>query len=265
MSIKSLRRPLGARSVQRVGLCDPVSNLSCDRRLVARPGLRSSLAHDGLLALAQISPGGLSAYRMFRDAKLPDVFQQVAGPAEWEEFCALEPPRYEMIVIGGPPDPPNPQELSARRYEELWTKFAQATKAKLIDGEWVADGFDPQLGAHPVRIDVRLWRALEFSICGDVAEGHGYKFSNLFFSQAKPEPVSQRDLPHLRKELIRWIEALGRAARGPVPAPEVRDAARRAFSGTTISDNLFREAWKVADKPKHFVQRGRPKLKVSGK
>jgi hypothetical protein len=203
---------------------------------------------------------------MFRNDKIPKIFERVAEPAEWQEFCALEPADELgcwIVSLGGPPTPPTPYEIRVLRYRELWRKFTEMMRTKLSSGEWVADGFNPQLGVRPVQIDPRLWGVLEFVLGEDVVEGHGYKFSNLFFSAARDgQLASHAQLPHLRTELTRWIEAQAQSATGPMTAKQVLEAARRAFSGTTISNNLFGQAWRAAAKPEHFRQRGRPKAKV---
>jgi hypothetical protein len=136
---------------------------------------------------------------VFQDAKIPEVFQRVAEPAEWEEFCALESVDgidCWIISYGDSYRPPTLHERNVLRYCHLWRQFTEAVRTKLVDGDWVADGFSPKIGVRPVQIDRRLWRVLEFSLGDDVVEGHGYKFSNLFFSQARPpRAVSLRTAP----------------------------------------------------------------------
>lgn len=208
---------------------------------------------------------------MFRDLSLAEVFKRVADTDEWREFCQIEfdgdvETWVWVFSLRDSSEPPCARERAVLRYRELQAKFANSVRQKLISGEWIADGFNPEFGARPVQIMPRLWRVLEFTLGEDRAEGGGYSFINLCFSEARPSDVSvsHSNRPHLRGELIRWIEAQAQAAPEPMTAREVFDAARRAFNGTTISKTLFGEAWRAANKPEHFRQRGRPKAKVAG-
>ncbi len=206
---------------------------------------------------------------MFRDASLIEVFERVAGEDDWREFCQIKLDGdvdvwLWVFSLGDTSRPPCPRECEVLRYRELWAKFAAMVQQKLLDGEWVAHGFNPKLGARPVEIDARLWRALEFALGHDRAMGQGYEFTNLYFSGARPKNAA---LPHvdrasLHRELVRWIESLAAAASGPMTMPNVRDLAREQFSGTKISDHLFADAWRLAHKPALFRQIGRPKMKA---
>jgi hypothetical protein len=204
---------------------------------------------------------------MFSSVSLLEAFARVSSPMEWEEFNALRPANdtdYWIVSLGG--------ILSARdrevlRYRELWAQFVEAMRMKLLAGEWVADGFNSQFGSRTIPIDARLWKILQISPGRDEAEGEGFRFINLSISQVRPTAnrTNHAAKTVLRHELIRWIEALARESNEAWTVPLAREAARRAFQGVTISDYMFNKAWGAADKPEHFIQHGRPKLKGVGK
>ena len=207
---------------------------------------------------------------MFRNITLFEAFERLADDEDWREFCELKPEGdvgtwIWIISMGMASRTPNPREQAILRYRELWAKYAELTRQKLLGGEWVADGFNPQFGARAVQIDARHWRILEFDFNGEV-EGGGFKFVNLSISEVRPHAatLSHIDGADLRRELTRWIENQARSADGPMTSDQVLAAARRAFDGTKITDNMFREVWRLASKPEHFRQRGRPKAKVGG-
>ena len=209
---------------------------------------------------------------MFRDASLIEAFEEVADEGEWHEFCQIRLSGDADVWIwvfshGDASRPPCPRERAVLRYRKLWAKFACSVREKLLSGQWVAHGFNPQFGAHPVQIDSRLWRVLEFALGHDRAEGQGYEFANLSFSTVRTSSAAR---PHverasLHRELVRWIEAMAASASGPMTVGEVREIARSEFDGTKISNHLFADAWRVANKPENFRQRGRPKTKVANK
>jgi hypothetical protein len=199
---------------------------------------------------------------MLRNLTLSQALERVADEADWREFCALDP----VYSMSAPNRSSDPHTRNVQRYDVLRRSFTERLRSKLLNGEWVADGFNPQFGARPVEIGARLWKDLEFARCADGAEGQGYKFVALSFSQVSSARAGTdyREAAGLRRELIRWIENQGEAATGPMTSAQVQAAARRAFPETTISNNMFNEAWRTAKKPDHFRQRGRPKTKVGG-
>lgn len=208
---------------------------------------------------------------MFRDISLLEAFERVADEHEWREFCRLKPDGdldtwMGIIAFGTSSRPPTAREQEITRHCELWVRFADLVRRKLLTGEWVAEGFNPHFGARPVQIDARHWRVLEFALGHDRAEGEGYTFTNLFFSEVRPVEsiIPHAERASLHAELVRWIEARTAAATGPMTLAEAREIARQEFSGTKISNHLFGQAWGAAKKPEHFRQKGRPKTKVSG-
>jgi hypothetical protein len=62
-----------------------------------------------------------------------------------------------------------------------------------------------------------------------------------------------------------WIRAQATAQQSPLLRAEQLAAARAAFEGQVISNNLFRDCRRAAGLPETSVQRGRPKAKGSGK
>lgn len=207
---------------------------------------------------------------MFRDANLPEVFQRVADEADWREFCEIKVEGdvdtwLWIFALRDSSSQSCSRERAILRYRELWINFAGLLREKLLSGEWVAHGFNPQFGPHPVRIDKSHWSVLEFALGHDRAEGQGYVFTNLSFTAVK---AASTTMPHverasLLRELVRWIEALAASESGPMTAHEVRELARARFAGTKISDYLFGDAWRASEKPAHFLQKGRPKAKVA--
>jgi hypothetical protein len=208
---------------------------------------------------------------MFRDLSLTEVFERIADADEWREFCQLDidgdvDTWIWIFSLRDASKPPCARERAVLRFRELQAKFVSLLREKLRSGEWAAFGFNPQFGPHPVQIDSKLWRVLEFAVTGEGAEGGDFKFTNLSFSALR---CSSETRPHaerasLRRELVRWIEAVAARTAGPMTSSEVRELARVEFSGTTISDHLFADAWRAADKPANFRQKGRPKAKGMG-
>lgn len=199
---------------------------------------------------------------MFSCIPLLDAFARVADPSEWEEFKRLAPPKDADYWLLSMTDRFSARDLAVLRYRDLWAKFVQSVREKLIAGEWVADGFNPQFGSRPVPIDARLWKSLDIAPGHDEAEGEGFRFVHLSISQVRPQArLEQAAHVDLRRELIRYVEDVGRLTTVRMTMPEVRGAARRAFNGTAFTDNMFKEAWRAAKRPPLLRQSGRPKLK----
>lgn len=197
-----------------------------------------------------------------------EAFERVAEEDEWEEFrqCECNGGAATWLWIFSYSDrshQPCAREVAVLRYRQLWEKFGDLLRAKLLNGEWVAHGFNPQFGPRPVEIDSQLWRVLEFPLDKDCAKGRGFAFTNLSFSKLKvaDDPAVLR--PTLHRELKAYIEQLGKHTTEDMTMPQVRDAARSKFEGTHISDYLFAQAWDSAEKPEHFRRRGRPKTKIT--
>lgn len=199
---------------------------------------------------------------MFSDVSLLEALARVADPAEWEEFAQLPTMDEGDFFILGMGGPETPYTARVDRYCKLWAKFVEALRAKLISGEWVADGFNAQLGYSPVPIAPRLWKLLQIAPGQEEAEGEGFRFVSLSVSEARPSiRLDQVAHANLRTELIRYIEEIGSSSPERITSVQVREAARQAFQGTRISDTLFMEAWRAAKRPPNMRQIGRPKLK----
>jgi hypothetical protein len=197
---------------------------------------------------------------MFLSLSLLEAFERAAAPGEWAEFSQLGEANDVDFWIIGMSERVTPYEQRIMRYRELWERFVGVLRSKLLSGEWVADGFDPRFGPRPVQIDPRLWKVLEIAASHDEAEGGGFKFTNLSFTEVGCSgPKSASTKPGFKFELIRWIEGLAQATSSPMTSEAVRDAARRAFIDLKISNNMFAEAWRAAQKPPHFLHQGRPK------
>jgi hypothetical protein len=200
--------------------------------------------------------------RMFSGITLVQAFERLADSADWTEFNRLPAANdadYWILTLGGRP---SSHDMGVLRYRELWAKFAEALRAKLLTGEWVAEGFNAQFGCRPVPIDARLWRVLSIAPGHEEAEGEGFRFVNLAYSEARPAArMGQAAHADLRRQLTQYIENVGRSTGDRLTSGEVRESARRAFEGISISDTLFREAWRAANRPTHMRQTGRPKLK----
>ncbi|UZK64643.1 hypothetical protein [Sphingomonas sp. M1-B02] len=136
---------------------------------------------------------------MFYRLSLTESFRFVASTKQWTDFC-----RYGEVTgtdlwvssMAAGSGPGAPHRLDG--FEELWSGLASAVKHKLLAGEWAAEGFAPESGAHPISIDSNLWRSLEFDIFEQAAVGSGFKFSNLLLSAKSaliPSLASQDPVP----------------------------------------------------------------------
>jgi hypothetical protein len=195
---------------------------------------------------------------MFQSISLREAFERAAMPTDWDEFSQLAEANDVDLWIISMSERMTPYERRVMRYRELWERFVGAVRSKLLSGEWVADGFDPRFGPRPVQIDPRLWKVLDIAISRDEAEGDGFRFTNLSFTEVQAGQTNAAK-PRFKFELIRWIEGLAAATSTPMTFEQVRDAARRAFIDVTFSNNMFLEAWRAAEKPPHFLHKGRPK------
>ena len=196
---------------------------------------------------------------MFQSLPLEDCFRHVASEEEWAEFASL--PKVDettiwILSMGGSLSTRDRQMLRAR---ELWELFASRVRDQLLAGHWRAEGFTPAAGPHPLPIDPKLWRLIDFDRFENSASGGGFVFVNLLISHNRLDaPVSHATKAAARADLRRWIEQLARQQPRPMTMKQARDLARSAFSDLKISDNLFKQAWSDAEKPARFIQKGRP-------
>lgn len=201
---------------------------------------------------------------MFQLLRLSLAFEFLATKEEWEWFGPMVGrdvlhwgydgfPRFPLHQIGD--------------YRALWTILADAAHEKLKDGDWIAQGISPAFGAMPVPIGTMLWEYLRIKDRVEEAEGWGFHFVALTVTdcQLPKVEVSHASKQTLRLQLIKWIRAQAAAHQVPPLRAEQLAAARAAFEGREISDNLFRDCRRAAGLPEASVQRGRPKTKGSGK
>lgn len=115
----------------------------------------------------------------------------------------------------------------------------------------------------PVSISVDLWDYLLIVDRLDEAQGKGFHFLALTVSdlRAQAEPVSHASKAKLREQLTQWIRSHAASLPEPPLRAEQLVAAREAFAGSVISDNLYKECRRAAGLSEGTVQRGRPKTK----
>jgi hypothetical protein len=203
---------------------------------------------------------------MFSSFFLHEAFALAADPADWSEFNQLRPPDDTDLWIVTLGDRWNERDIQVLRYRELWAKFVELLREKLMTGEWTADGFNAQLSSEPVTIPARLWKVLDVRPGHDEAEGEGFKFISLSFSQVKPSRkiTPHAEQPSLRRQLTKWIRDEAERAGPPTLRKDQYAAACKAFAGLTITDNMFTECRRAAGLKRSAIQRGRPKAKGSG-
>ncbi len=201
---------------------------------------------------------------MFQSLRLSLAFEFLATKEEWAWFGPMV--GRDVLHWGYDGWPRFPLE-QIRDYQALWTILADAAQEKLKDGDWTAKGISPAFGGMPVPIDTMLWEYLRIKDRLEEAEGWGFHFVALTVTdrQLPKVEVSQASKQTLRAQLIRWIQAQAAAQPVPLLRAEQLAAARAAFEGVEISDNLFRDCRRAAGLAETSVQRGRPKAKGSGK
>lgn len=207
---------------------------------------------------------------MFRSIRLYEAFEKVAHSDEWSAFSVMETPYNSDLPLVDDSGWPTITVEEDQCYRALWQRFACRVERRLWAGEWTAEGMNPTLGPRYVEIDTRFWEFLRLESMTDVASGDGVRFTHLRFSATAPVSaprvvVPQRQTATLRRQLTDWIRDNALTARGPVLRDEQKAAARAAFVGCVITDNLFRDCRRDAKLDGVSVQTGRPKVKGSGK
>lgn len=203
---------------------------------------------------------------MFRSIQLHEAFEKVALGDEWSAFFVLATPYNSDLPPVDDAGWPTITVAEDRRYQALWRRFACRVERRLWEGDWTAEGINPTLGPRYVEIDTRLWEFLRLETMTDVASGEGVRFTHLRFSAAAPVSapravVPQRQTATLRRQLTDWIRNDALTAAGPVLRDDQKAAARAAFAGRVITDNLFRDCRRDANLGELSVQKGRPKVK----
>ncbi|RYG99313.1 MAG: hypothetical protein EON58_04380 [Alphaproteobacteria bacterium] len=197
---------------------------------------------------------------MFRSLRLVDAFEHLVSPAQWEWFGPMV--ARHVLHIGRDGWPLFPVE-QLHAYPRVWEEAAKSALTKLQGGEWVAEGISPRFGPHRIRIDTDLWDYLRIKDRVEEAEGGGFLFIALTVSEVK-EPhveVSHSAQAGLRSQLTKWLRDHAERSESAPLRSEQLDAARSAFEGRVITDNMFRECRRAAALPARSVQRGRPKAK----
>jgi hypothetical protein len=197
---------------------------------------------------------------MFRDLRLVEAFEHVLSPEEWFWFGPMVARGIYHYGLDGWPVFPL-AELQA--YAKLWQKAADRVLEKLRAGEWVAKGISPRFGPQPIPISTDLWDYLRFKDRVDEAEGADFRFVALTISDLRPPEVqiSQAEQAQLRPQLTEWIRSHAASSSLAILREDQLAAARKAFTGVTTTDNMYRECRRAARLPKETVQRGRPKTK----
>lgn len=208
--------------------------------------------------------------RMFQSIRLYEAFEKVALGNEWSAFSVLETPYNSDLAQVDDEGWPSITVEEDQRYRALWKRFACRVERRLWAGEWIAEGMNPTLGPRYVEIDIRLWEFLRLEWMTDVASGDGVRFTHLRFSATAPVSAPRAVVPQsqtatLRRQLTNWIRSHAEAADGPVLRDEQRAAARAAFVGCVITDDMFRNCRREANLSEVSVQKGRPKAKGLGK
>lgn len=203
---------------------------------------------------------------MFRSIQLYEAFELVALHHEWAIFSVMETPYNSDLLQCDEAGWPTITVAEDQRYRALWARFACRVERRLWTGEWTAEGLSTTIGPRYVEIDTRFWEFLRLEPMTDVASGEGVRFTHLRFSATAPVLVPKPVVPQsqtasLRAQLTAWIRDHASAASGPVRLADQRAAARVAFVGRVITDNMFRNCRRDADLGVLSVQRGRPKVK----
>jgi hypothetical protein len=200
---------------------------------------------------------------MFRSLRLAEAFQFLAHPNQWEWFGPMVKRRVLHFGIDGWPAFPV-EEL--RAYQLLWLDLAGKALEKLQDGEWMARGISVASGPQPIPIDTVLWDYLRIKDRVEEAEGAGFHFIALTVTQVKPvgAMTPHAEQPALIRQLTDWIRNDAERPGPPALRAEQYAAACKAFSGSAITPNMFRNCRRAAGLKSAAVQKGRPKTKGSG-
>jgi hypothetical protein len=200
---------------------------------------------------------------MFQSLRLIEAFEHVATAEQWRWFGPMVARGTSHIGADGWPLFSH-RELQG--YDDLYKELVTRTLQKLRSGDWVARGISPRFGPEARVIDTHLWDYMQIVHRGEEAEGGGFRFLALTISDVQPPRplVPHADKALLRRQLTQWIRTQAEGAKWPLLRADQLAAARDAFAGHVITDNMFRDCRRAAQLPDHLVQKGRPKAKGSG-
>lgn len=201
---------------------------------------------------------------MFRSLRLVEAFEHLVSPEDWSWFGPMVSRGATHVAVDGWPLF-STDEL--RAYDLLWKSAAERALQKLKSGEWVAEGISVRYGATPEPIATDLWDYLRIEHRTETADGSGFRFLALRVSDVRPPraPVSYVAHANLSRQLTEWIKQDAQSSPAPRLRAEQLAAARHAFAGQAITENMFRNCRRAAGLPEKTVQRGRPKTKGSGR
>jgi hypothetical protein len=198
--------------------------------------------------------------RMFLELRLTHAFKHLMNAHDWSWFGPIVAPgTYHCDDQGWPLY--THRELQV--YDEMWLHVAYRTREKLKAGKWVAAGISHPNGLGRAPIDVVLWDYLHIVVGTEEAAGSGFRFLALTVSDVQPSKavVSQRQTGVLRSQLTSWIRQNVKGIQAPQLRADQLKAARDAFEGCDITENMFRDCRRAAGLPESAVQNGRPKAK----
>jgi hypothetical protein len=195
---------------------------------------------------------------MFHSLPLSEAFEHLATPEEWRWFGPMVARGAMHFGVDGWPLF-TARDLAA--YQMLRKRLAAEALRRLRTGEWIASGISPATGPSPVSIDTTLWDYLEIVDRVEEAKGAGFHFIALTVTEHQPTKVAvaHYEKATLRSQLTSWIKVQTAASSEPIRKWDLRKEARAAFQGRTITDNMFRDAWRGAAVPGTAKHSGRPK------
>jgi hypothetical protein len=203
-----------------------------------------------------------------QNVPLSEALERFSDPADWNELCSLEPYALAMFVVGGPQTEDEGLHLHYR-YHWLKQRVEAEFLDKLITGSLRATGVLWPVGLDPQReaIPGPRWQELDPDSAASEATGGGLRIVKVSVESAWPtaissseprsadEPVEHASLAKLRRDLRRWLEREA-AARGRSWYKRRYLEAARSKYGTRVTDNLFREVWRLADLPRTLREPG---------
>lgn len=200
---------------------------------------------------------------MFHSLRLIEAFEHLTTVDEWHWFGPMVARGNMHFGVDGWPLYSLNDRLA---YDLLWQDLVERAHTKLRTGDWLAKGISAKFGPQALPIDQYLWDYLRIVHRGEVAEGDGFRFLALTVSELQPAEVRTPfiEQPILRRQLTEWIRSDAERPGAPPLREKQLAAAREAFPGVNITNNMFLECRRSAGLGQSRVQRGRPKAKGSG-
>jgi hypothetical protein len=198
---------------------------------------------------------------MTSPVRLSDVIDLLATPEEAADYALV---RYAAgpVLIFWPGSPETLYERDHRLCSEMQDRIWSRPLPYLLSGDWIASGFTKG-GVEPVKISPALWPHLQCSFQSGEVSARDIPDVEFFAVTIIRDVVravrSQSTTALVRQKLVKWIEEQAQADRGPVKKTDLQAEARLVFGAANVSDNLFADAWRAADVPAGFRQKGRPK------